>query len=85
VIYVETKILAIILVACGIGILLATIVRGYNTMTLKASVSVIGESRKVLEGIWASREVYLNVIIRGGKIDVSLYSNGKLLKKMDKY
>ncbi|RLE91424.1 MAG: hypothetical protein DRN04_12820 [Thermoprotei archaeon] len=74
--------LAIILIACGIGLLTAAIVRGYFTNKLTCVYGTAGGATiRALEGIWAPREVYLNVIIEGGEMNVSLYCNGVLLKK----
>lgn len=75
------KSIGVILIAFGIGIFIAGILRGYVSDTISLD-SHVESSRpvKILEGIWSPRKVYLNIKVYGGRADILLYSNGAVLK-----
>lgn len=77
-----SRALAVVLIACGLGLLISAIARGYTTQTIEASVpSYTNGSFKLLDGVWAPRSVYLNVVIKGGRANIRLYSDDRVLKE----
>ena len=74
--------LAVALIACGIGLLVSSLIRGYTTWTNNESIPcIMGKSFKLLDGVWAPRNIYLNVVVERGEADIKLYSNGKFLRE----
>ncbi len=74
------KLIAFILIACGLGLLIASLIRGYFSYSIDQEYVFKGESIKVLKGIWSPRNIYLSVNVNKGELDIFLYSNGKIVK-----
>ena len=73
--------LAVILVACGLGLLLAVVARS-STEVISLEVKFakgFTRSLRVLEGVWAPRDVYMVVVAEGCRVDAVLYSGGRVL------
>jgi len=73
--------LAVILVACGLGLLIAAVARS-STEVISLEVRLargFTGSLRVLEGVWAPRDVYMVVVAEGCKVDAVLYSGGRVL------
>ena len=70
------------MLACGLGLLLASLVRGSKTLTIE-ELATLGNERSLnfLEGVWAPRSIYLNVVTEDCRVNASLYSARRLLKK----
>ena len=72
--------LSTILIACGISILLVSILRGSDTISLSKTITS-NKPIKIFKGIWPPRNVYLSLATNNCKVCVQLISNDNILKE----